>query len=163
MSYIFGKLWHLAIIWAIRKAFQCILQGVRLLLANHARLSPTSEKDSYAIERRVHSDNNLFALVAIRFGSGDLSFHFSLHRSQIIHLKNDNVIPLPFLLMPAFVLSMLTKTMINDDDTFFLWKHKWLHHTVIMMISMKLWGVHLKQTMTLGLSLTCVNQQPPFQ
>ena len=47
MSYIFGKLWHLAIIWAIRKAFQCILQGVRFLLANHTRLSPTSENDSY--------------------------------------------------------------------------------------------------------------------
>ena len=57
--------------------------------------------------------------MAIRFGSGDLSFHFSLHLSQIIHLKNENVIPLPFFLMPAFVLSMLTKTMINDDDIFY--------------------------------------------
>ena len=47
MSYRFGKLWHLAIIWAIRKSFQCILQGVRILLANHTRLSPTSENDSY--------------------------------------------------------------------------------------------------------------------
>ena len=47
MSYSFGKLWHLAIIWAIRKAFQCILQGVRFLLANHTRLSPTSENESY--------------------------------------------------------------------------------------------------------------------
>ena len=27
MSYRFGKLWHLAIIWAIRKAFQCILKA----------------------------------------------------------------------------------------------------------------------------------------
>ena len=49
MSYIFGKLWHLAIIWAIRKAFQCILQGVRFLLSNHTRLSPTSDNDSYII------------------------------------------------------------------------------------------------------------------
>ena len=49
MSYIFGKLWHLAIIWAIRKAFQCILQGVRFLLANHTRLSPTSENESYIV------------------------------------------------------------------------------------------------------------------
>ena len=48
MPYIFGKLWHLAIIWAIRKAFQCILQGIRILLANHTRISPTSENDSYA-------------------------------------------------------------------------------------------------------------------
>ena len=47
MSYRFGKLWHLAIIWAIRKAFQCIPQGVRFLLANHTRLSPTSENESY--------------------------------------------------------------------------------------------------------------------
>ena len=47
MSYIFGKLWHLAIIWAIRKAFQCILQGIRFLLAKQTRLSPTSENDSY--------------------------------------------------------------------------------------------------------------------
>ena len=49
MPYIFGKLWHLAIIWAIRKAFQCILQSVRILLANHTRISPTSENDSYII------------------------------------------------------------------------------------------------------------------
>ena len=35
MSYIFGKLWHSAIIWPIRKSFQCILQGVRFLLSNH--------------------------------------------------------------------------------------------------------------------------------
>ena len=47
MPYIFGKLWHLAIIWAIRRAFQCILQGVRFLLANHTRFSPTSDNDSY--------------------------------------------------------------------------------------------------------------------
>ena len=37
----------MAIISAIRKAFQCILQGVRILLANHTRVSPTSENDSY--------------------------------------------------------------------------------------------------------------------
>ena len=49
MSYRFGKLWHLAIIWAIRKAFQCILQGIRFLLANQTRLSPTSDNDSYLI------------------------------------------------------------------------------------------------------------------
>ena len=48
MSYIFGKLWHLAIIWAIRKAFQCIVQGVRFLLSNHTRLSPTSDNESYS-------------------------------------------------------------------------------------------------------------------
>ena len=48
MSYIFGKLWHLAIIWVIRKAFQCILKGVRFLLSNHTRLSPTSDNESYS-------------------------------------------------------------------------------------------------------------------
>ena len=48
MPYIFGKLWHLAIIWPIRKAFQCILQGVRILLANHTRISPTSDNESYS-------------------------------------------------------------------------------------------------------------------
>ena len=47
MPYIFGKLWHSAIIWAIRKAFQCILQDVRILLAKYTRISPTSENDSY--------------------------------------------------------------------------------------------------------------------
>ena len=47
MPYIFGKLWHLTIIWAIRKAFQCILQGVRILLAKYTWISPTSENDSY--------------------------------------------------------------------------------------------------------------------
>ena len=46
MSYRFGKLWHLAIIWAIRKAFHCIQQGVSFLLANHTRLSPTSKNES---------------------------------------------------------------------------------------------------------------------
>ena len=52
MSYIFGKLWHSAIIWPIRKSFQCILQGVRFLLANHTLLSGTSENESY-IEEEV--------------------------------------------------------------------------------------------------------------
>ena len=47
MSYIFGKLWHSAIIWPIRKSFQSILQGVRFLLANHTLLSGTSENESY--------------------------------------------------------------------------------------------------------------------
>ena len=47
MSYIFGKLWHLAIIWPIRKSFQCILQGVRFLLAKQTRLSGTSDNESY--------------------------------------------------------------------------------------------------------------------
>ena len=58
MPYIFGKLWHLAIIWAIRTAFQCILQGVIFLLANHTRLSPTSENDSYTHTRAI--EDNLF-------------------------------------------------------------------------------------------------------
>ena len=58
MPYIFGKLWHLAIIWAIRKAFQCILQGVRILLANHTRISPTSDNESYII----YSECNFFNL-----------------------------------------------------------------------------------------------------
>ena len=39
----------LALIWAIRKAFQCILQGVRFLLAKQTRLSGTSENESYDI------------------------------------------------------------------------------------------------------------------
>ena len=47
MPHIFGKLWHLAIIWAIRKAFHCILQGVRILLAKYTRISPTSDNASY--------------------------------------------------------------------------------------------------------------------
>ena len=55
MPYIFGKLWHLAIIWAIRKAFQCILQSVRILLAKYTRISPTSENESYI---KVHVYNH---------------------------------------------------------------------------------------------------------
>ena len=59
MPYIFGKLWHLAIIWAIRKAFQCILQGVRFLLENQTWLSPTSDNDSYQeLLRRVKKSQN---------------------------------------------------------------------------------------------------------
>ena len=53
MPYIFGKLWHLAIIWAIRKVFQCILQGVRFLLANHTVLSGTSATVSYIYPQMV--------------------------------------------------------------------------------------------------------------
>ena len=47
MSYIFGKLWHSAIIWPIRKSFQCILQGVRFSLAKQTQLSGTSDNESY--------------------------------------------------------------------------------------------------------------------
>merc|ERR1712047_157807 len=53
MPYIFRKLWHLAMIWAIRKAFQCILQGVRILLAKYTRISPTSENESYILLGKV--------------------------------------------------------------------------------------------------------------
>ena len=53
MPHIFGKLWHLALIWAIRKAFQCILQGVRFLLANQTLLSGTSEDESYAVVKII--------------------------------------------------------------------------------------------------------------
>ena len=66
MPYIFGKLWHLAIIWAIRRAFQCILQGVRILLANHTRISPTSDNDSYP-----HNEKRI--CVCIIFWSGIIS------------------------------------------------------------------------------------------
>ena len=67
MPYIFGKLWHLAIIWAIRKAFQCILQGVRILLANHTRISPTSENDSYSVWAAIfaHTFMKVFARASI--------------------------------------------------------------------------------------------------
>ena len=41
------KLWNLAIIWPIRKSFQCILQGVRFLLAKQTWLSRTSDNESY--------------------------------------------------------------------------------------------------------------------
>ena len=47
MSYFFGKLWHSAIIWPIRKSFQCTLKGVRFLLAIQTRLSGTSDNESY--------------------------------------------------------------------------------------------------------------------
>ena len=59
MPYIFGKLWHLAIILDLRKAFKCILQGVRFLLANHTRLSPASENDSYTDD----DDGNLISIL----------------------------------------------------------------------------------------------------
>ena len=49
MSHIFGKLWHSAIIWPIRKSFECILQDVRFLLANHTLLSGTSETFSFIL------------------------------------------------------------------------------------------------------------------
>ena len=53
MPYIFWKLWHLAIIWPIMKSFQCILQGVRFLLANQTLLSGTSENESYAQHNEI--------------------------------------------------------------------------------------------------------------
>ena len=54
MPYIFGKLGHLAIIRAIRKAFQSILQGVRFLLAKQTLLSPTSDNESYQFHSLIH-------------------------------------------------------------------------------------------------------------
>ena len=74
MSYIFGKLWHSAIIWPIRKSFQCILQVVRFLLAKQTRLFGTSDNESYTAldrltgtllgsHRRCHDD----ALYPARF------------------------------------------------------------------------------------------------
>ena len=48
-----------AMIWAIRKAFQCILHGGRFLLANHTRLSPTSENESCLIMQFLISIDNL--------------------------------------------------------------------------------------------------------
>ena len=53
MTYIFGKLWHSAINWPIRKSFQCILQSVRFLLANKTLLSGTSENESYPLVKRA--------------------------------------------------------------------------------------------------------------
>ena len=47
MSNIVGNLWHLAIIWPIRKWFLCILQGVRFLLADHTLLFGAYETFSY--------------------------------------------------------------------------------------------------------------------
>ena len=38
----------MAIIWPIRKSFQCILQGVRFSLAKQTRLSGTSDNEFYA-------------------------------------------------------------------------------------------------------------------
>ena len=107
MSYRFGKLWHLATIWAIRKAFQCILQGVRFLLAKHTRLSPTSENDSYGDNLGKGSNNqngNLrwFLLLGVRPSPpplmGQISRHFLPHffllqlnpayMKRILHFKN---------------------------------------------------------------------------
>ena len=82
MPYIFGKLWHLAIIWAIRKAFQCILQGVRFFLANHTRLSPTSENDSYP----------------------ELWVHFWLNNKLLSTMKNTNIWTFELFNLPALSL-----------------------------------------------------------
>ena len=79
MSYRFGKLWHLAIIWAIRKAFQCILQGVRFLLANHTRLSPTSENESYIMR---YSEDSRIAMSRRRH-SGFASLHATALASKL--------------------------------------------------------------------------------
>ena len=71
MSYIFGKLCHSAIIWPIRKPFQCILQGVRFWLANHTRPSPTSDNDLYIYSickvSRNSLLNHLWWLIYVRF------------------------------------------------------------------------------------------------
>ena len=64
MSYIFGKLWHSAIIWAIRKAFQCILQGVRFLLAKQTRLSGTSDNESYLVGNNTQASLPSWSKVA---------------------------------------------------------------------------------------------------
>ena len=74
MSYIFGKLWHSAINWPIRKSFQCILQGIRFLLANHTLLSGTSENESYQgrcdgftmIVEMIHMLSSIGSIIFIR-------------------------------------------------------------------------------------------------
>ena len=69
MSYIFGKLWHSAIIWPIRKSFQCILQGVRFLLASQTLLSGTSENESYQQKLQVATSNVIFQKRQNRFST----------------------------------------------------------------------------------------------
>ena len=74
MPYIFGKQWHLAITWAVRKAFQCILQGVRFLMANHTLLSPTSDNESYTViysglhSRPTRGNPNTISGISIEIG-----------------------------------------------------------------------------------------------
>ena len=84
MPYIFGKLWHLAIIWPIRKAFQCILQGVRILLANHTRISPTSDNDSYI---KVH------IVFLSRFCSSLIEPHFQNEFCKLVLPSQHHCLP----------------------------------------------------------------------
>ena len=83
MPYIFGKLWHLAIIWAIRKAFQGILQGVRFLLENHTRLSSTSENDSY-----IHKKQSLLIQKSIFLWMKKLLRSWCVLQLGVIHTIN---------------------------------------------------------------------------
>ena len=63
MSYIFGKLWHLAIIWPIRKSFQCTLQGVRFVLPNSG--PETSRQCKIAAHWRVSKSKRKHGLVIL--------------------------------------------------------------------------------------------------
>ena len=109
MPYIFGKLWHLAIIWAIRKAFQCILQGVRFLLANHARLSPTSENESYTL------------------WSIDCASCFSLANMKYSSLN----IGLSLFLVPPFELhKKTTQVQVRSDQWSDIWVMRAMHYPI---------------------------------
>ena len=95
MPYIFGKLWHLAIIWALRKAFQCILQGVRILLANHTRISPTSENDSYE-PFQIISQITYFKCSSVgilKSISNRIIYVFVQILRQIVNTQNDTIKP----------------------------------------------------------------------
>ena len=49
------------VIWAIKKALQCILQGVRLLLAKQTRLSGTSDNESYMHwQKHQHRNKHIY-------------------------------------------------------------------------------------------------------
>ena len=90
MSYIFGKLWHLAIIWPIRSSFQCILQGVRFLLANHSVLSWISETFSYSewLLNLIMNQSILWDLTDAISCSTDFSSEFTKSFFNQLNIEN---------------------------------------------------------------------------
>ena len=122
MPYIFGKLWHLAIIWAIRKAFQCILQGVRILLAKYTRISPTSENDSYSVF----------------LGNGRMVSNFLLSKMEewFSNMFSSSLSYLASGQWLIMVVSLQRSFIVLLDDTFF-------PAAIFVKLLLKLWCFHL--------------------
>ena len=122
MSYRFGKLWHLAIIWAIRKSFQCLLQGVRFLLAKQTRLSGTSNNESYLI-----------------FPNSRQEIHMITTDYQMKWISSWNELQCPFSQMPKLIKYSVGLALNNALDFIYQISHLHIEFELFQIQTSKNW------------------------